>query len=251
MKAPKKQLPTETVKHEEGSGQGLTVKDPNRQAFAERVAFLVDREKNTSRFARKVGVSEGVVRKWRNGESDPSREHVVAIADAYGLSLDWLAAGRGPMFASEKRPEPAAPAGIWEEFALVPLYDIAVSTGPGVCVESETVLAQLAFRRDWLRQTGIQAANLAVVRAVGDSMEPTIRHGDALLIDRAKREPESDHVYVLQVDHELRAKRLQRLTDGRVRVGTDNPAYTEEIIERDRLSQLEIVGRVVWKGGLM
>ncbi len=219
--------------------------------LAGRIKKCADLAGNGDELARKTGIPRRTLETYLSGNAEPKASRLAAIARAGGVTVDWLATGEGPMFASEKRPEPAAPAGIWEEFALVPLYDIAVSAGPGVCVEHETVLAQLAFRRDWLRETGIQAANLAVVRAVGDSMEPTIRHGDALLIDRAKREPVGDYIYVLQVDHELRAKRLQRLLDGRVRVGTDNPAYTEEIIERDRLGQLEIVGRVVWKGGLM
>ncbi|AFL76190.1 XRE family transcriptional regulator [Thiocystis violascens] len=221
------------------------------EALAGRIRKCAELAGSGDELARKTGIPRRSLETYLSGNAEPKTFRLAAIAKAAGVWVDWLATGEGPMLARERRPEPTAPAGIWEEFALVPLYDVSVSAGPGVFVESEAVLAQLAFRRDWLRQTGIQADNLAVVRAVGDSMEPTIRHGDALLVDRAKREPEGGYIYVLQIDHELRAKRLQRLADGRVRLGTDNVAYAEEFIERDRLHQLEIVGRVVWKGGMM
>ncbi|AFL75370.1 LexA family transcriptional regulator [Thiocystis violascens] len=232
---------------EEIAARGKT----SRPELYSRISAVSDLFETRKKAAEAAGISTDQLARYANGQSQPGLVPIAKMCDAAGVRLGWLWTGEGPMRTGGARPEPTAPAGIWEEFALVPLYDVSVSTGPGVLVESEAVLAQLAFRRDWLRQTGIQADNLAVVRAVGDSMEPTIRHGDALLVDRAKREPEGGYIYVLQIDHELRAKRLQRLADGRVRLGTDNFAYAEEFIERDRLHQLEIVGRVVWKGGMM
>ena len=213
--------------------------------------MLVDRYGGTRAFAKKVGVSEAVVRKWKNDISDPSREHVVAIADAYGVSLDWLAAGRGPMFPSGDGSTAARADSVWEAFDLVPQYEVMVSAGPGVVVEGERIDAQLAFRKDWLRRLGLQTRQLALVRADGDSMQPTINDGDALLIDTSKRHLTDGHIYVMRINDELRAKRLQRLVDGSVRISSDNTIYADEVINAADLDQLHILGRVVWKGGLI
>ncbi len=146
----------------------------------------------------------------------------------------------------------AVSAGIWDEFDLVPLYDVEVSAGPGCFVDGhEAIIAQMAFRKYWLRQEGLQAQHLAVVRARGDSMEPTINEGDVLLLDRTRREPEGGYIYIVQTNSELRAKRLQRMIDGSVRVSSDNRAYADEVVDREDLHYLHIVGRVVWKGGMM
>ena len=140
---------------------------------------------------------------------------------------------------------------VWEAFDLVPLYEVMVSAGPGVVVEGERIDAQLAFRKDWLRRLGLQTRQLALVRADGDSMQPTINDGDALLIDTSKRHLTDGHIYVMRINDELRAKRLQRLVDGSVRVSSDNAIYTDEVIDASDLDQLHILGRVVWKGGLI
>jgi hypothetical protein len=52
---------------------------------------------SVSEIARRCGFSEGVVRSWRDGNTDPSRGRCVTMAKTLGLSLVWLAAGEGPM----------------------------------------------------------------------------------------------------------------------------------------------------------
>lgn len=46
-------------------------------------------------FARRCGVSESVFRKYLVGAM-PSTDRLVAIADAAGVTVEWLATGRGP-----------------------------------------------------------------------------------------------------------------------------------------------------------
>lgn len=73
--------------------------DIEDNSFPARITELLEEFKSTSNLARLIGVSHSVVRKWRDGMSDPSRENVVALAHATKVSVAWLAAGEG-----EKRP---------------------------------------------------------------------------------------------------------------------------------------------------
>ncbi len=43
------------------------------------------------------GFSEGVVRSWRDGNTDPSRARCVTLARTLGISLVWLVAGEGTL----------------------------------------------------------------------------------------------------------------------------------------------------------
>ncbi len=138
--------------------------------------------------------------------------------------------------------------GMDDEFALVPVYDVTVSAGHGATVDQEQIETQIAFRKDWLAQEGLQAGGLAAVRAVGDSMEPTIRPGALLLIDTTQRQIGIDDVYVLRLDDHLLAKRLQRLIDGSVRVSSDNKAYIDQTVRKEDVSRLDIIGKVIWVG---
>ncbi|SEP02477.1 hypothetical protein SAMN02800692_3326 [Luteibacter sp. UNC138MFCol5.1] len=66
-------------------------------SFATRVRAVIKMSGSVSEIARRCGFSEGVVRSWRDGNTDPSRGRCVTMAKTLGLSLVWLAAGEGPM----------------------------------------------------------------------------------------------------------------------------------------------------------
>ena len=66
-------------------------------SFASRVRAVIKMSGSVSEIARRCGFSEGVVRSWRDGNTDPSRGRCVTMAKTLGLSLVWLAAGEGPM----------------------------------------------------------------------------------------------------------------------------------------------------------
>ncbi|MGN2251737.1 helix-turn-helix domain-containing protein [Frateuria edaphi] len=63
--------------------------------FADRIKLLIQRVGSATEIARMCGFSEGVVRSWRDGNTDPSRARCVTLARTLGISLIWLVAGEG------------------------------------------------------------------------------------------------------------------------------------------------------------
>lgn len=63
--------------------------------FADRIKLLIQRVGSATEIARLCGFSEGVVRSWRDGNTDPSRARCVTLARKLGISLVWLVAGEG------------------------------------------------------------------------------------------------------------------------------------------------------------
>lgn len=155
----------------------------------------------------------------------------------------WVDRG---LYTLSDRPETAHKNAGFDDFALVPLYDVWAAAGTGAEIEQERVLAELAFRRYWLAKLGLHAEHLVCIRARGDSMSPTVLDGDILLVDRQRTTVDRDSIYIVRSDDGLRVKRLQRLMGGGVRVSSDNRAYAEEVVS---VEQLVVVGQVVWKGG--
>lgn len=76
----------------------MTGEDEDKSAFAARVQRLADHAKNASELARRTGLSRAAIDKYTSATSEPSRFRLIALADAMGVSLSWLVAGRGPMF---------------------------------------------------------------------------------------------------------------------------------------------------------
>lgn len=67
----------------------------NAGTFADRIKLLIQRVGSATEIARMCGFSEGVVRSWRDGNTDPSRARCVTLARTLGISLVWLVAGEG------------------------------------------------------------------------------------------------------------------------------------------------------------
>ena len=67
------------------------------KGLAMRMRLLIAREGGASALARRCDCSEGTVRSWRDGHSDPSRARCVTLARVLNISLLWLVTGEGPM----------------------------------------------------------------------------------------------------------------------------------------------------------
>lgn len=75
----------------------------NIDAFPKRMKLLIEHFKaqgGAAEIARRCGFSEGVIRSWRDGATDPSRARCVQLAEGTGASLLWLITGDGPMWPS-------------------------------------------------------------------------------------------------------------------------------------------------------
>lgn len=136
-------------------------------------------------------------------------------------------------------------AGARAEWADIPRLALGASAGAGLHPANEVMSGRLRFSHRWLRGMGLDPALLSVIEVTGDSMEPTLRDGDEILVDRSPR-PWRDGIHVIRLDDVLLVKRLETAAQGRIGVISDNAAYGR--IER-AAGEIEVVGRVVWKGG--
>ncbi len=133
-------------------------------------------------------------------------------------------------------------AGAWFD---VPRLAVAASAGPGALDGSEAPFDSFRFSRKWLREQGLDGAQLSAIAVEGDSMEPVLRAGDEVLVDHA-RHSFRDGIHVVRRDETLLVKRVASLGNARFQLLSDNPAYPPIEVAAD---DIEIIGRVVWKSG--
>ncbi|WP_170181916.1 XRE family transcriptional regulator [Phreatobacter stygius] len=200
------------------------------------------------RVARATGVSERTLQLYLASKADPKIGKLAVIAQACGVSLDWLAG-----LSERAAPAGAAPdeAGIGIEAdpdtVQLAILNVAAAAGPGRWNERAEIVGRLPFSFDKLRRHGVDPARAHAIRAAGDSMWPTIADQALVLVDTGRRDIVEDAIYAFVVDDQARIKRIQRGLDGSLIFISDNAAlYGPDRLARDRLDQLEVVGRVFW-----
>jgi len=178
---------------------------------------------------------------WKKGKGEAALMALSKLADQQGWALDWLLRGIGPR-------------GIGltahvDEFAYVPLLPIEVSAGGGAFGGDETQRPEvhLAFRRDWLRHNHLAAEHLCAVQVRGNSMEPTLRRGDTVLINLQDQRLADGELLVVRIglDGGVVVKRAALTATGSWALRSDNQlAATDYLVS----GETAILGRVVWVG---
>jgi hypothetical protein len=129
-------------------------------------------------------------------------------------------------------------------YTAVPRLSLDASAGPGIVDVQENSYDQFLFSGRWLREMGLRGADLSAIRVEGDSMEPLLRSGDEIFVDRNKRAGEG--VHVVRIGDALHVKQVQLAGADRIKLVSANSAYPPIDLA---LTDVEIIGRVVWKSG--
>lgn len=131
---------------------------------------------------------------------------------------------------------------------LVPQYDLGASAGAGTLDQTERPAGRMAFDEKWLRDMGANPTGLSMIRVDGDSMSPTLSHGDEIMVDRMDGAARlRDGIYVLRMDDALMVKRVALgLIKGKFSIRSDNPNYP--VWEDIDPALVNVIGRVIWTG---
>lgn len=155
-------------------------------------------------------------------------EDADAIPGPSGASLDDLAAEHGLVFVDE--------------------IDLAFGMGATFLDDREPeVMGIVPFRENWLH--GLYSGDvkhLKVVRGRGDSMEPTIRDGDTVLVDTSlRRIDDQDRIWAISYGDLGMIRRIRVTPKGSWMLMPDN-----QVVRPDEVGDGEtfIIGRVIWIG---
>ncbi|TBC64493.1 helix-turn-helix transcriptional regulator [Rhizobium ruizarguesonis] len=220
-------------------------------SFADRLLEAVGDE-SIHAFSKKSGISDSSLRGYLKGAM-PGADIALKIAEVAKVDLKWLIAGTGSK--EIRPPEDAFEGGaldsrgrIVNEIAFIPRLDVQASAGMGSLVVSEDTVDILAFNRNWLRERSINAVAARVLDVKGDSMEPTIRDGDILVVDTSITQVRDNAIYVIIYAGNVLVKRVHLKRDGSLTLISDNERYPREDVPIEEVPDLHIAGRVMWFG---
>lgn len=178
-------------------------------------------------------------------KSDTIRSSTVdKLAKALRVNRDWLQYGKGQI---EGTPDNGNSEGWMDVIG----YAQAVGLGKGAEAQEYAETHSLKFRAASLARKRLKPAGLAVMYGQGDSMEPRIHQGDAILFDTTDTRAVDGAIYVVQWKGEVYVKRAELLDDA-VYFRSDNPAGDHTWRKPKRMDAkrdpVQILGRVRWIG---
>lgn len=199
---------------------------------------------NQAQFAERISAQQSYISKWERGMV-PDGRHLAIMAGLAGMTYAQF----------ESEPIPAASKDLTagritrvtddDDTAEIISLDLSLSMGPGTLieefVEEEPVKMSLGFLQAITRTP---SDRLRMVRGIGDSMEPTLRTGDRVIVDINERQLARSHgVYWINYLGTHGIKRLRASGPGRIMVMSDNPLIGDYEVE---VADLRIEGRVIW-----
>ncbi|THA10462.1 LexA family transcriptional regulator [Rodentibacter pneumotropicus] len=218
--------------------------------FSNRMKLIAEKsfKSNYSEFARAVGVAQASLARWVKGEADPSRMNLIKIADASGVSLEWLALGVGDM--EGKAPQQIKPdvnllASNDETFVEIEdCREVRLSAGGGAFNNDYQETCTTKVERAWLQARRLKAKDCAMFLVSGDSMHPTLRDGEEIIVDRSKRQLQEGKIFVLNHAGAMLVKKVQFTYEG-VELLSDNNAYRPIKITSEEADTLIVIGQLV------
>lgn len=192
--------------------------------------------------ADEAGISKQAISKIERGETTaPEAATLDPIARRMQVTVAHLLHG-------ERNQRARIATAEWADILASPQV---VSAGDGAEAQEYAETYKLKFRAESLRRQGLHADKLVVYYARGDSMEPRIRKGDAIMFDTSDTRPVDDTIYVVQHQGELYAKRAN-IIEGKVYFQSDNPSGDHNWRKPRRMDDpkqpIEVLGRVRWIG---
>lgn len=209
-------------------------------------------------FAKTLHVTRDTISRWIARKAAPKAKNMQLLAQKYGTNIHWLVTGQGPM----KIEHDTSRSLNSEDYFLIPMIESRVTGGPEGELIYDGIADYYPFKELWLdKLVGRNAERrqtLFLTRVSGQSMCPTINHGEAILVDSS--EPERLNIRTGQIylvilpGGEIAVKRLA-ISFGedscKLICMSDNiAAYQpfEFAIEPGRRLKNYVLGRVRWCG---
>ncbi|MGZ4968007.1 MAG: LexA family transcriptional regulator [Methylobacter sp.] len=215
-----------------------------------------------AKLAKACDVSNTAITGWeKNGSID--KTNLAIVAKMTGYSLNWLVTGRGEkLYGPNKESVPAESAGytlgefdLWDgttplrddEVAL-PFFrevELAAGSGRGEVIENHGM--KLRFAKSTLRNQGVLECNAACATVSGTSMEPMLRHGSAIGIDKGTTHIIDGEIYAIDHDGSLRVKYLYKMPGGGMRIRSENrEEYPDETLSHEEAKRVRVIGWIFW-----
>jgi phage repressor protein C with HTH and peptisase S24 domain len=183
--------------------------------------------------AKALNIPQGTFASMKKRNSIPYEE-ILEFCAIKKISVNWLFFDQAVDMLKEET----------EKFFHVRYFsDIRASAGGGAYGFDEKMYQTLRIDKTIMdNMVGLGNTKLEAIHVNGESMEPTLRDGSIVFLDREQKDISKDGIFIASTTTGLFIKRIRQRADGMIELISDNSLYTPELISAEEIS---IVGKVV------
>lgn len=196
---------------------------------AARIDQVIERIGGTIKARDLLGVNRGTLLKWRKGEARLPLDEIAILASAAGVTVDWIATGAGVAGHDDVVP--------------LPRFDLGFD-GALVQIEGAEWPVIPFWREALARQNADLGQTIAMV-ADGREMEPAIRQGAMLAIDRSRADMSLTGIYALSPRNRLLLMRSEMRLDGSLVLTSDAKPGEKQEVKADAIGKLKPIGMIM------
>lgn len=184
-----------------------------------------------------------------NGLSETARKQILAAVNDTAPAAEVVAAHTGNVITGDfSRPDLVGDE-VW-----IAHYDVRAAMGGGqITHDYPEMLKDIRVSPSHLRSLGVEFEehyHLKMITGWGQSMAPTIKHGDPLIVDIHIRDFIGDGVYFFSWDGHVYVKRLQIADEEHFEMISDNTRHKDRLIRRD-MTYIQARVLLVWNAHLL
>ncbi len=202
----------------------------DNKIMIERIKSLMDTKgMNARKLAEKATVGKSFVYDILSGKStNPTSARLLKICNALHVPISYLV-----------KDQDLGPYDHFDCDNYVPISQLNESNNCG------NTPPQLFLHVNMMHAFFKDNENLSLYKVACDSMEPTLNHGDTVLIDTAIVTPYPSGVFVIKDSVGCSVKRIEYLVNNKdkIRIISDNSKYKEYECSID---EIQIIGKIVW-----
>lgn len=178
-------------------------------------------------FSRVQDIERGKVKELKASELE-------TLQDNFLINSWWLLTGKGEMFISNDTTKNS-------DNYFIDLLNVRAGAGEGIYNYVIETVDTISLDKSFFR-TPINTNKIKGICVDGDSMEPTLRDGDYVLIDENINFG-TNGIYAIQYGGQILIKRLQFKMDGTILIISDNDKYDKEVFNpKENQLPFEVLG---------
>ena len=161
------------------------------------------------------------------------------MCTSLSVSPSWLLTGR--------EDSPNHQSIVTDDFVAIPVFSAQASCGNGNVVETATIVRLIEVNKTWIHRFCGTAnlRSLNIISITGDSMSPTLKDGDFIVVDTSAKHAYTDAMFAYMLEDDLFVKRFQR-TGRNLTIRSDNPLYPPFVLTPEDMEHgFKVIGRVV------